>query len=196
MKMKHVKWLLAFLLTSTFVTVMIGQDRQLANQYYRDGEFEKAAVLYEQLYKESNFRDFYFDRYIESLMAMDDYSASEKAIKKHLRRDPDNVQTYVTYGKLLERQVKSDEAEEMYATAIEKLPKNQMEVTKLANAFMALTKYDLAISTYERGAELLKNRDAFAYNLGELYRRKGEISQMIENYLVSIEADPHRLTRV
>lgn len=196
MKMKHMKWLLAFLLTSTFVTVMIGQDRQLANQYYRDGEFEKAAVLYEQLYKESNFRDFYFDRYIESLMAMDDYSASEKAIKKHLRRDPDNVQTYVTYGKLLERQVKSDEAEEMYATAIEKLPKNQMEVTKLANAFMALTKYDLAISTYERGAELLKNRDAFAYNLGELYRRKGEISKMIENYLVSIEADPNRLTRV
>jgi tetratricopeptide (TPR) repeat protein len=196
MKKRHLKWVWALLITSTFSTLVAGQDRQLANQYYRDGEFEKASVLYEQLYKESNYNGFYFDRYIESLMAMDDYDGSEKAIKKHLKRDPSNVQTYVTYGKLLERQVKNEEAEAMYEEAIGKLPKNQMEVTRLANAFMALTKYDLAIAAYERGAELLKNRDAFAYNLGELYRRKGDIPKMIENYLVSIEAEPNRITRV
>lgn len=196
MKKRHLKWVFALLLTGTLTTLTFGQDRQLANQYYRDGEFEKASVLYEQLYKESNYNDFYFDRYIESLMAMDDYDASEKAIKKHLRRDPENVQTYVTYGKLLERQVRSEEAEDMYKTAIEKLPKNQIQVTRLANAFMTLTKYDLAIAAYERGAEMLKNRDVFAYDLGELYRRKGDIPKMIENYLVSIEADPNRITRV
>ncbi|MEQ8706034.1 MAG: tetratricopeptide repeat protein [Phaeodactylibacter sp.] len=194
--MKHSKWFCTLLLVSTLATFAAGQDSQLANQYYRDGEFEKAAVLYEQLYKASNYSGFYFDRYIESLMAMDNYDASEKAIKKHLRRDPDNVQTYVTYGKLLERQVKSEEAEEMYKTAIEKLPENPIEVTKLANAFMALTKYDLAIAAYERGAKMLRNQDPYAYNLGELYRRKGDIPKMIENYLISIEAEPNRITRV
>lgn len=196
MKMKDLKWIFTLLAFGAVLPLSFGQNGQLANQYYRDGEFEKAAVLYEELYKQTNYRDFYFDRYVESLMAMDDYDASEKAIKKHMRRDPDNVQIHVTYGKLLERQVKSEEAEAQYELAIKKLPRNQIAVTRLANAFMALTKYDLAIQAYERGADLLKNRDAFAYNLGELYRRKGDIPKMVENYLVSIEAEPKRMARV
>ncbi len=173
-----------------------GQEAQLAQQYFRDGEYEKAAVLYEKLYKQSNFNDFYFDRYVESLLAMDAFDECEQVIKKQLRRDPDNVQLYVTYGKLYERQVLDDKAEEQYRLAIEKLPKDQFVITRLANTFMVLTKYGLAIETYERGSELLRDKEAFAYNLGELYRRKGDSAKMIESYLNSIEANPGRANSV
>lgn len=173
-----------------------GQEAQLAQQYFRDGEYEKAAILYEKLYKESNFNDFYFDRYVESLLAMEAFDECEKVIKKQLRRDPENSQLYVTYGKLLERQVLDEEAEEQYRLAIGKLPKDQYAVTRLANAFMALTKYDLAIETYEKGAELLKDEESFAYNLGELYRRKGDSAKMIESYLNSIDSNPGRANSV
>ncbi|MCO6475855.1 MAG: tetratricopeptide repeat protein [Phaeodactylibacter sp.] len=173
-----------------------GQEAQLAQQYFRDGEYEKAAVLYEKLYKQSNFNDFYFDRYVESLLAMEAFDDCEQVIKKQLRRDPDNVQLYVTYGKLYERQVLDDKAEEQYRLAIEKLPKDQFVITRLANTFMVLTKYGLAIETYERGSELLKDKEAFAYNLGELYRRKGDSAKMIESYLNSIEANPGRTNSV
>lgn len=173
-----------------------GQEAQLAQQYFRDGEFEKAAVLYEKLYKQSNFNDFYFDRYVESLLAMENFDECEQVIKKQLRRDPDNVQLYVTYGKLFERQVLDDKAEEQYRLAIEKLPRDQFAITRLANAFMVLTKYDLAIETYEKGSEVLKDKEAFAYNLGELYRRKGDSDKMIESYLNSIEANPGRTNSV
>ncbi len=187
--------LLLFLLSASAGT-LLAQDAQLAQQYYRDGEYEKAAVLYETLYKQSNYKDYYFDRYVGSLMAMDEYDDCEKVIKKHLRRHPNNPQVHVTYGKLLERQVKDEAAQEQFQMAIEKLPKDQFSVTKLANAFMELTKYDLAIATYEKGSEMLKSREAFAYNLGELYRRKGDIPKMVENYLSSIDANPKRITRV
>lgn len=190
------KRLLLLFLISASAGALLAQDAQLAQQYYRDGEYEKAAVLYENLYKQSNYKDYYFDRYVESLMAMDEYDNCEKVIKKHLRRDPSNPQVHVTYGKLLERQVKDEEAQEQFQMAIDKLPKDQFSVTKLANAFMALTKYDLAIATYEKGAQMLKSREAFAYNLGELYRRKGDIPKMVENYLTSIDANPKRITRV
>lgn len=190
------KRLLLLFLISASAGALLAQDAQLAQQYYRDGEYEKAAVLYENLYKQSNYKDYYFDRYVESLMAMDEYDDCEKVIKKHLRRDPSNPQVHVTYGKLLERQVKDEAAQEQFQMAIDKLPKDQFSVTKLANAFMALTKYDLAIATYEKGAQMLKSREAFAYNLGELYRRKGDIPKMVENYLASIDANPKRITRV
>jgi len=193
--MKRMTFLLLIVsLLST--TVLSAQDARLAQQYYRDGEYEKAAVLYENLYEKTNYNNFYFDRYVESLLAMDAYGECEKVIKKHLKRDPDNVQLHVTYGKLYERQVKDKKAKEQYQLAIKKLPKDQFVITKLANAFMSLTKYELAITTYERGSDLLKNDQAFAYNLGELYRRKGDIPKMVENYINSIEANPNRVNSV
>lgn len=195
MPMKRMTFLilLASLLSAT---VMSAQDARLAQQYYRDGEYEKAAVLYENLYQKTNYNNFYFDRYVESLLAMDAYDECEKVIKKHLKRDPDNVQLHVTYGKLYERQVEDKKAQKQYQLAIDKLPKDQFVITKLANAFMSLTKYELAIAAYEKGSELLKNDQAFAYNLGELYRRKGDIPKMVENYINSIEANPNRVNSV
>jgi len=188
--------LLTLLSSLFFATALVAQDARLAQQYYRDGEYEKAAVLYENLYERSNYNNFYFNRYVESLLAMDAYDECEKVIKKHMKRDPDNVQLHVTYGKLYERRVEDEKAQEQYQMAIRKLPKDQFAITKLANAFMALTKYDLAIAAYERGSELLKDDQAFAYNLGELYRRKGDIPNMVENYINSIKANPSRVNSV
>ena len=184
----------SILLTAALLVsfTLLGQDARLAQQYYSDGEFEKAAILYEKLFEQSNFNDYYFDRYVECLLALESFDECEKVIRKQLKRDPNNVQLYVTFGKLYERQVMDEEAEAQYQQAIALMPKDQFAITKLANAFMALTKYDLAIEAYEKGAELLKDKQVFAYNLGELYRRKGDSEKMVESYLNSIDADPGR----
>jgi tetratricopeptide (TPR) repeat protein len=172
------------------------QDARLAQQYFRDGEYEKASILFEKLYEQSNYNDYYFDRYIEALLALEKYSDCEKVIKKQLKRAPDNPQLYVTYGKLYERQYLDQEAALQYQKAIDVLPKDQFVITRLANTFMSMPKYDLAIKTYERGANLLKDGQVFAYNLGELYRSQGDTPRMVENYLNSIDADPARANNV
>ena len=76
------------------------------------------------------------------------------------------------------------------------MPKDQFAITKLANAFIRLTKYDLAIETYEKGSKLIKNEAVFAYYLGDLYRRKGDTPKMIQYYLNSLESDPRRLNNL
>lgn len=169
------------------------QDARLAQQYFNDGEYEKAAFLYEKLFKQNERNDFYFDRYVECLLTLEEFEEAEKAIKKQLKKMPKNVKLYVTYGKLYERQVRDEEANEQYRNAIENMPKDQFAITKLANAFISLTKFDLAIETYEKGSKLIKNDAVFAYNLGDLYRRKGDTPKMIQYYLNSLEADPRRL---
>ncbi|HQU61101.1 MAG TPA: hypothetical protein PLU64_17960, partial [Saprospiraceae bacterium] len=97
----------SILLTAALLVsfTLLGQDARLAQQYYSDGEFEKAAILYEKLFEQSNFNDYYFDRYVECLLALESFDECEKVIRKQLKRDPNNVQLYVTFGKLYERQV-------------------------------------------------------------------------------------------
>ena len=127
------------------------------------------------------------------MLSLEKYSEAEKVIKKQLKKNPKQVQLYVTYGNIYERQYKDDEAVEQYEKAIKKMPADRFSITRLANAFINLTKYELAIQTYEKGANILKDQNIFAYNLGDLYRRKGDTEKMILNYLNSLAHNPNRL---
>ncbi|MEY3368950.1 MAG: hypothetical protein RI973_2105 [Bacteroidota bacterium] len=172
------------------------QDAKLAQQYFSDGEFEKAAVLYKKLYDQQNKNDYYFDRYLECLLAVEKYAEVEGALKQGLRDNPNDVRLYVAYGNLYERQFNEEKSREQYEKAIKKMPADQYQITRLASAFTNLTKYDLAIKTYEIGGELLKNRQLFTFNLAELYRRSGDTEKMVENYLSSLEAFPQQMATI
>ncbi|MBC7775709.1 MAG: tetratricopeptide repeat protein [Phycisphaerae bacterium] len=168
-------------------------DLDLANQYFSDGEFEKAATLYGQLVDKERRSDYYFARYIDCLVKLEKWDEAEKSVKKQIKEQSENNGLYVTYGSIFEQQGKDAEAEAQYNRAIDKLTSDYAAVIRLANMFLNDTKYDFAIKTYQRGAVLLKDANRFAYNLGDLYRRKGEPVKMTEQYLNALAADPGKL---
>ena len=179
------------LLCLSFAVISYGQEARLAQEYFRNGEFEKAAVLYEKLHQSAK-NDFYFNRYIESLLALEEFEKAEGVVKSTIKKQPKNLQLYVTYGNILERQFKDEEAKKQYREAIKKVEPDQFKIIKLANAFIGQTKYDLAIETYERGVQMVDNSAVFAYNMGNLYQRKGDNPKMIEYYLNSLKENPGR----
>ena len=172
------------------------QDAKLAQQYYNDGEFEKAAYVYKKLYENQNNNEYYFNRYLTCLMAVEQFDEAEEAVRDALKNDPKNIRLLVSYGNILERQFKEDEAKEQYEKALKRMPADQYEITRLASTFSSLRKYDYAIRAYEQGGEMIKNPSIFAFNLAELYRRKGDIPNMIANYLNSLDAYPDRQATV
>lgn len=185
--------------TITLLWLGIGvsaQEAQLAQQYYLNGEYEKAAALYKKLYDQQPHQEFYFDRYVQALIAVGEYDEPEKAIRKELKRHPDRVKLYVTLGYLKEQQYELEEAEKYYAEALRKMPADQFGITRVASAFTSLRKYDYAIEAYERGSELLKDPYIFSYNLAELYRRMGNTEKMVEHYLNSLAMNPARLGNI
>jgi len=185
------------LLLSAFPTgTVCAQDPNLANQYFIDGEFEKAASLYAQLWERDRRSEYFFNRYVESLIPLERFEECEKVIKKQLKETPDNPLLYVAYGNLYEKQSKTPEAELQYKKAIEKMAADYASVERLARQFTSMSKFDLALETYEKGAKLTKDVQRFAFNIGELYRRRGETAKMIESYLNALGSDPGKLTIV
>lgn len=167
-------------------------DPNLANQYFVNGEYEKAGSLYQQLWEKDERNEYYFNRYIDCLISLENWEEGEKAVKKQLKKTPENAAIYVTAGNLLERQGKEEEAKKQWAKAVEKIQPDFNAVNRLASLFINQAKYEEAIAAYERGSELLNDRRRFAYNLGELYRRKGDSEKMLEYYLASLEDDPSK----
>ena len=163
------------------------QDSRLANQYYQSGEYEKAASMYLKLFNKTKKNDYYFNRYIESLIAIEAYEEAEKGIKEQIKQRPKDVQLYVTYGNLYEKQSDGINAEKQYKRAIENMTSDIGLISRIGSSFASLAKYDLAIQVYEKGEELIDRKNLFSYNLADLYRRKGNTKKMIEGYLNSVD---------
>ena len=171
------------------------QDSRLANEYYQSGEYEKAAAVYKKLFQTQPNSYFYFGRYIDALMALEEYNIAEKQINEQIKVNPTHMQLYVTLGNLKERQFLPDEAEVAYRQAIQNIPADISVISNLGNAFTRLTKYDMAIEAYQKGTDMLQNERIFAYALADLYKRKGDIPNMIKYYIKSAEGSPNQLER-
>lgn len=190
------KFLLFSFLLLLLPLAAFSQNAKLADQYYVEGEYGKAADIYKQLCERTNNNEYYFRKYIDCLLATGDYEQSERLIRDQMAKSPDQMHYYVTLGNVLERQNKPDEASAVFEEAVANLPADLGQITKLGSAFLNLTKYDLAIATYERGQILMGKEDLFAHNLADLYRRKGDIPNMIKYYLYSLHSNPQRLQNV
>ncbi len=188
------KPILVFLFCA-FASILHAQDPRLADQYFQTGEYEKAATIYEKL-QNTNGGDFYFDRYINCLTQLDRFEEAEKVLNKQIKKEPSRTNLLVTLGGIFDQQNKNDKAQEQYLRAIEKLSGDRFSIDNLASSFTNLSKFDLAIATYERGAKLLKNKNIFAFQLAELYRRKGDNVKMIESYLNTLQINPEYLPSV
>ena len=178
-----------------WLTTVHAQTSQLANEYYLSGEYEKAASIFKKLYDKQPRAYYYFDRYIECLIATEDYGQAEQSIREHIKDHPEQVQFYVTLGHLKERQFLPEEADEAYRMAIENIPPDVSIISNLGNTFTRTAKYDMAVEVFERGGKIMKNDELFAYNLAGLYKRMGEIPNMIKYYLIASKKHPNQLER-
>jgi tetratricopeptide (TPR) repeat protein len=169
----------------SFAIISNGQITRLANQYYKSGEYEKAVQLYTKIIDQGNNRDYYFPRMIDCYISLKQFDEAQSIISKELKSYPNKIQLYVTLGNVYERMGEPDKAQLEYNKAIEKLDKNIESISNLAKAFTGLTMYEEAILVYEKGGALLGDKYRYALNLADLYRRKGDESKMITNYLKS-----------
>ena len=189
------KWIYIIAFLVSFVGVSSAQSSKLANEYYLSGEYEKAASIFKKLFESQPRAYYYFDRYIESLLAFDDFATAEDAILAEIKANPSHVQLYVTLGILKERQFLPEEAEAAFRQAIDNIPPDISVISNLGNTLTRRAKYDMAIEVFEKGNALMKNDNLFAYNLADLYKRKGDSANMIKYYIIAAEDKPNQIER-
>lgn len=172
-----------------------GQEMKLALQYYSNGEYEKSASLYKKLWEGAPNNENYFNYYIGSLLELKDYVAAIDVVKFQVKKNSKDVSLLVTYGNILSKQGKEEEAQVQYNKAVSDLGADDFQVYKLGNAFMNIQDYDHAIAVYEKASANSKNGN-YVNSLADLYYRKGDIPKMIDAYLSTLIAEPGRLTSI
>ncbi|MBO7465976.1 MAG: hypothetical protein J6T56_09050, partial [Bacteroidales bacterium] len=68
------------------------QQEQLAIQYFKNQEFEKAAQLFAELYRQHP-DNYYYSYYLPCLLETKDYREAEKVIQRQIKQSP-RIQRY------------------------------------------------------------------------------------------------------
>lgn len=179
-------------------TLVMGQspsDHKLAIQYYRDGDYQKAVTLFEQLYKEQPEATYYYRYYFNCLLQLEEYKTLEKVVKKAAKKEVNNPTYVIDLGYVYLQQGKVEDAYAQYDEAIVAMEPSRAGVVQVANAFNTLREYDYAVKAYQRGQKLVIDYP-FYYELANLYRLTGNATKMISEYLNYLAYNPQQQASV
>lgn len=160
-------------------------DDKLAMQFYEQKQYDKAASYFDNLYNKNP--DAYFTYYYKCLVEIKEYSKAEKILKKQIKHNDTAFQLYVWLGKLYKLQNNPDKEKEQYNKGIKELIPLQNYVFVLAHAFEDEELYDYALEVYKKGRKETRDNYPYYYEMAELYKKKGDLKAMVNEYLDAIE---------
>jgi len=182
-----------------FAALAFGQTNdtkmyQLAQEYNRKGEYEKALPLYEKLYSKNSRNTFYFQNYINTLMALDRYDDAEKASKKQIKKLPKDLGYRVSLGQVYLKQNMDKKAIGEFEDAIDLIGADVNQMVRLANSFQTAGLEKYAILAYEKGQKASGDKTGrFLLNIATLYLRQPNLSKGIDAYLEYLSLNPKQL---
>ncbi len=186
----------AFLLLKiTALTAQGNQNHNLAIQYYNNGDYEKAKVLFKDLFESTPSSTYYYRYYFNCLLALNQEKELSKLIKKQIKRNPNNPTYHVDLGYFLIQNGKEKQGKDEYDKVLKNLKANKTQVILLANAFNLYREYEYALKTYQRGKALHLDY-SFSIELANTYKNLNDVQAMIGAYLDYIYENPAQLNQV
>ena len=192
--MKHI-CLFFFLLNSFVALAQPDTDELLAKQFFDNREFDKSAILFEKLYNKTNAQ-IYFDGYLESLLALNNFTEAEKFIKKQIKKSPNNLTLKVHLGYIYRLSGQGEKSKKEYNEAINKMTRNPELIIQLSQAFNRYKESDYAIATLTEGKKLMREEYTFNMELAQAYADKNDYKNMFKEYLELIKFNEFYITQV
>ena len=149
--------------------VSFGQDQKLAQQYFADGDYERAMVLFKKLVETTQGNTYFMERYVDCLFQLKRYTEAEKVLVKELRKKTSDPIFNISLGQVYEKLDDAAAAAQQFQLAINRMSPERFFIVRIGNTFTNLNQLDWAIKTYEKGAIILNDNLVFSYYLADLF---------------------------
>lgn len=163
-----------------------GQDNAvLADEYYKSGEFDKAANEYGKLLK-SDVSWIRLSRYIYSLQKSNKADEALKYLRRQQRADEPNRPYYdILTGQLASQQGDTTAANTQYMAAIQSSKGSTTKLEKAATAFNEISEPRWAAKALLIAREVSKDQTAYSEELMTLYRATGQTEKAIDEIITT-----------
>ena len=178
------------LLFFTFSSIAQNNDQRLAYQYFINGDYDKAVVLYEEINKKSFSLNTY-NPFFTSLINLNRFSEAEKLARKQYLKNSARLNFLAD---LIISQFKLDQKNKYnfnLKKIIKKIDGRNSQVIQVANRFQLFEMYSVALEIYDKSSEI---NDNYQYDLqkAQLYGLLGDDELMISKNIDYLLRNPNQ----
>jgi len=170
------------------------QNEILADNYFKNGEFKKALLIYKELNKAKPYAYKYIYKLVETHQQLEEYDAVENLLKAQLAKQ-ESPTLLVELGYNYQLKDSITKAKELYTIAITYVDRNPSYIYSIAKKFEDHSLLDEAIAVYTKGKTLTPNNN-YTLQLARIYGDQGNIRLMFSSYLDYIIYKPNYLNAI
>jgi predicted Zn-dependent protease len=167
-----------------------GRDETLAASYLENGEYDKAAELYQSLWQKSNYDVNYYAPLYKCLIALKKYDNLEKIVKKEIKKNEGDQRFIVDLGYVYLQIPDEAKAKDQFEKAIKDVRPYEPAIRTLANTFQGYGLYDYVISAYEKGNKIFHNDYYFSLEIANASLAQGDVVNAARYFIANFENRP------
>jgi hypothetical protein len=157
-------------------------NERLANEFYRNQEWEKAAEIYQQLFRETNSQH-HFTFYLNCLLQLNELDEAEEIIKKYRGTGSYREQANIDLAYIYQLRGNSKRASRMFEKELLNLPPDRNRISVIANTFINRGMPEYALKVYESAAKMEQLDYPFFLESATAYQFAGQHDLMVERLL-------------
>jgi outer membrane protein assembly factor BamD (BamD/ComL family) len=187
---------LIFFFTSCLISSLAFGQResvQLANEYYRMGEVDKARTMYESLAKNNRNIPLIHQKYLNVLLDLNEFKEANKYINKVLKAYPDNISYQIDKGLIMQRSGDKASTQRYFYELIERISADQYQARRAVQYMLRTQLVDYAILSLESTRAKSGDPFLFAIDLANIYRLQNNKQKMVEEYLNFATQNPRNI---
>ena len=170
-------------------------DEQLAAQYFRDQDYEKALDIYKKLYN-STKQPYHFQQYIECCLLLNRYKEAERELKSFYNDNPTYSRSLVDLIYVYTLEGKNNQAQKQFDEILKSLPENASVVRNLGSQFQSRRLYDMATAIYEKGNKMFDGQETFYMDMAYMYQSSANYQEAFRYYFMELEVHPGQYNNI
>lgn len=179
---------IVLLVITLWSTLVLSQSEQLADNYFKQGDFEKALIIYQQLDQAKPGSTKYLYKIVETYQQLEQYDKAGQMLSDRISKSSFPT-LLIEMGYNYQLQDSLTLADQYYNEAIQKIEERPIYVSSIARKFEEHSLLDKAIIVYKRGIQLNPDHN-YNIQLARIYGEQGNVEQMFSNYIDYIEDKP------
>lgn len=191
-------WPMRLFLSLFFLLVYLSlssQNVELAQSYFRKGDYEKAIHLYKPLFESNPIRQDYFKTLLTCYQQIESYTEAQLLLEEQLQRFPNQINLFVEIGYNYQLQGENDLATQNFRKAIDFVRKNPSYCFVIGRSLSQNHLLDEALEVYHIAKEINPKLNT-EISEARIYGEKGELDKMFSLYLELIEKNENYYTTV
>ncbi len=165
-----------------YISFLTAQNTELANSYFKKGEYEKASALYKPLHENNPIRRDYFKNLLTCYQQLENYELANDLLQSQIIQFPKQTYLNVEIGYNYQLQNQLDKAKVYYEKSLNYVKTNPNFGFVIGQAFKQNHLLDYALQSYQIAKKLNPKMNT-EISEAQIYGEKGELEKMFNSYL-------------